>query len=71
MIESTFIHFQLAEAFMTISYSNGARDAVNPIDLNAIGKKIQNAAYTCYEEFLSDIKWVIHNVKVYWSGKPS
>lgn len=60
--------FQLVEAFMNIDYSIDAPDAVNPIDLNTIAKKIENAAYTCCEAFLSDIKWIIHNVKVFWSG---
>lgn len=60
--------FQLADAFMNIDYSNEVPRAVNPIDLTAIGKKIDNNIYSCFEAFLSDIKWIVHNVKVYYSG---
>lgn len=61
--------FQLTEAFMDIDYSVVTSKVVNPIDLNKIGKRIESAAYSCYESFLSDVKWIVHNIKAFWSGK--
>lgn len=35
------------------------------MDLYKVERNIDNLHYRCFEAFLSDIKWIVHNVKVY------
>lgn len=51
---------------MNVHYAKGK--AVNTMDFNTIGKKIEFGAYSCCEEFWSDIKWIIHNTKAHRPG---
>ncbi|XP_031634382.1 protein kinase C-binding protein 1-like [Contarinia nasturtii] len=51
------------EPFMTVEYPRGA--VVNTMDLSTIRKKIEIGAYSCCEDFQSDIKWILHNTKVH------
>lgn len=41
---------------------------VNPMNLSKIENKIENLEYTNSEAFLSDIKWILHNCSIYFSG---
>lgn len=51
---------------MTIDYSRANRTVAKRIDLCIIEQKINCLVYKCYEAFLSDIKWMVHNVKVHY-----
>lgn len=42
---------------------------VNPINLSKIENNIDNLVYTNSESFLSDIKWILHNCSIYFSGE--
>lgn len=41
---------------------------INPMNLSRIENKIENLEYTNSEAFLSDIKWILHNCSIYFSG---
>lgn len=41
---------------------------VNPINLSKIENNIDKLMYTNSEAFLSDIKWILHNCSIYFSG---
>lgn len=38
---------------------------VNALDLSAIEEKINTNTYKCFEDFLCDIKWIVHNTIAY------
>lgn len=44
---------------------------VNPINLSKIENNIDTLVYTNSESFLSDIKWILHNCSIYFSGEIS
>lgn len=50
---------------MTIDYSKINQPVVNRMDLCTIQQNIDDFVYRSYEAFLSDIKWIVHNVKVH------
>lgn len=49
-----------------ISYS---QKLVNPIDLNAIAKKVEESKYSSTNEFIMDIKWIRHNCEIAFPGE--
>ncbi|XP_055312561.1 MYND-type zinc finger-containing chromatin reader ZMYND8-like [Sitodiplosis mosellana] len=52
--------------FMEVDYPRGT--VANTMDLNTISKKIEIGAYSCCEDFYSDIKWIVHNTKIHCSA---
>ncbi|XP_055301655.1 MYND-type zinc finger-containing chromatin reader ZMYND8-like isoform X2 [Sitodiplosis mosellana] len=52
-----------AKPFMSIEYPRGT--VVNTMDLNTMERKIEIGAYSCCEDFWSDIKWIVHNTKIH------
>lgn len=51
---------------MNIVYDDAA---VMPMDLAKIAQKTDNFEYRCCEEFLADVKWIIHNNKARFTRK--
>lgn len=52
---------------MNIDYPR--RRVANTMDLSTIGNKIEIGAYNCCEDFLADLKWIVHNSKAYCGGE--
>lgn len=50
---------------MSINYSKVTAENVQRIDLNTIEQNMNDFVYKCYESFLADLKWIVHNLKVY------
>ncbi|XP_031635445.1 uncharacterized protein LOC116348555 [Contarinia nasturtii] len=65
----TTIDKNMSAPFMKIQYGKDGNDGTNngvvyKMDLMTIREKIENGAYSCCEEFQSDLKWIVHNTIV-------
>lgn len=66
---NSFIQLQQFQFPVNKTQNPGYNDIiVNPINLSKIENNIDNLVYTNSEAFLSDIKWILHNCTIYFSG---
>lgn len=67
-----FFFFQLQQFQFPVNknqYPDYNDIIIYPINLSKIEDNIDNLRYTNSEAFMSDIKWILHNCSIYFSGK--